>query len=169
MEIKKRINKTRVPGVNVTEALYKGQWLTAQEIANHKDFEEKKFTHQVIYSRLKNDNITEWSELTADKRGNRGHGIGNRNSAPTALVRPMTIEHLGNHMECKEGEILIAYVTAPFFETLKYWSTQRLGEEPYNEDAYRSNVEFVDKYPMFIQKDEAYRKGWKIVPWVHYN
>ena len=73
----------------------------------------------------------------------------------------MVLETLAKHKEQRPGEILISYISLNFFENHVVWDTARIGEKPCIDKTY--NDAFIDKYPLFIMREEAAKKGWRVM------
>lgn len=68
----------------------------------------------------------------------------------------MILQTYGRHQERKHGEILIGWFTREFFNEYIVWNTKRIG------DKRKNNGDGYLQYPVFIQREEAERKGWSI-------
>ena len=66
------------------------------------------------------------------------------------------LQNLGWHPERLPGEVLISYCSDFAFTRLDYWKTKRLGEKRIEAGTT------LDKKPFFIQREEAFKRGWII-------
>ncbi len=67
----------------------------------------------------------------------------------------MKVYTCGKHREKRANEILIGWYSKAFFNNMIAWDSKRLGKD------FRKYIDLI-KYPVFIDKEEVKKKGWKV-------